>query len=591
MKWIKLKLLVIISIHLILIGGLSGKIMPAENKSSRLGRDSSVASSGEDKFEKTVQSIIKKNKKQSDYEQILDKQKPRVNGFVFDVLRETYRNPLKAAQIWEGKSDDISAVLANQEFSRFFISLAAIVDIQINYSAIEFPSVPSKEAGWPEHLSYLKNIFAKARDLVQDIHNASNFTACKGAENGMSARGAPMFGSAMPPETKEKLFNSAIMMTVLLNRNYLGDLLNCLKNTKFEPVSVDVNTATGNILYLEETSFGRIIIGGVGKNTYKQDAVLLIDIGGDDTYLNNAGATTENIAISWLVDFEGNDTYQSEDNVAQGTGVCGVGYLLDLKGNDVYKASGQAQGCGIDGVGWLIDLAGNDKYTGDSYNQGSAPNGIGLLTDFQGDDQYVSFLGAQGFGKSNGVGLLVDLAGNDAYKAGFKYLDPVVSRQQGDPGATVSHSQGFGEYNGVGILLELAGNDIYEVEYFGQGSGYKSFGFLRDFKGNDKYSGRRYTQGQGVHNAIGILIDDDGNDNYTNSKNAGQGAAFDHSLGILYDKKGKNVYSAGDSGDSQGAGLGLAFGFLIDLTGKTDSKGKSRPYDTILEPGLGVALK
>ncbi|MHC5077673.1 MAG: hypothetical protein ACYTHN_01550 [Planctomycetota bacterium] len=39
-----------------------------------------------------------------------------------------------------------------------------------------------------------------------------------------------------------------------------------------------------------ETAFGKIAIGGVGPNTYREDYVVLIDLGGDDLYLNHASA-------------------------------------------------------------------------------------------------------------------------------------------------------------------------------------------------------------------------------------------------------------------------------------------------------------
>jgi hypothetical protein len=52
---------------------------------------------------------------------------------------------------------------------------------------------------------------------------------------------------------------------------------------------------------------GKVIIGGVGPDIYSEDADLILDLGGDDIYLNNAGGTRVGIPVALVIDWEGND--------------------------------------------------------------------------------------------------------------------------------------------------------------------------------------------------------------------------------------------------------------------------------------------
>ena len=337
------------------------------------------------------------------------------------------------------------------------------------------------------------------------------------------------------------------------------------------------------VIFERESPLGRVLIGGVGKNAYETDAALILDLGGDDLYKNNAGgsaALPSGIAV--CIDLAGNDRYESKKEGVQGCGLLGIGFLLDLKGDDVYLAGNLSQGCGQLGFGLLVDRAGSDKYEAGGLAQGSGQFGLGVLEDEAGDDEYKATLYAQGFGGPGGVGALVERKGKDRYFAGGKYPDTIRDKTK-----FLSLSQGFGYGSrlgrvendafvmtgsipgGVGILADVTGDDVYESQVFGQGSSYWfSLGMLVDQAGNDSYKSWRYAQGAGAHVTAGILVDLWGNDSYT-AWGVSQGCAHDHAAAILLDYIGNDVYKAETL--SQGvANARGSFGLLIDREG-TDS--------------------
>jgi hypothetical protein len=78
---------------------------------------------------------------------------------------------------------------------------------------------------------------------------------------------------------------------------------------------------------------GLLRITGTGPDTLSDDAVLQIDLGGDDVYHNNAGGCRSlKEGISLCIDHSGNDRYLSDRNYAQGFGYLGVGMLVDMAG-------------------------------------------------------------------------------------------------------------------------------------------------------------------------------------------------------------------------------------------------------------------
>ncbi|MCH7651893.1 MAG: PDZ domain-containing protein, partial [Nitrospinae bacterium] len=83
----------------------------------------------------------------------------------------------------------------------------------------------------------------------------------------------------------------------------------------------------GDITYVY-TRHGLMIVGGTGDNVYEQDALLIVDLGGNDRYLNGAGASRIGHPFSMVIDFSGDDVYLSGAGHAQGAGILGGGLLI-----------------------------------------------------------------------------------------------------------------------------------------------------------------------------------------------------------------------------------------------------------------------
>ncbi|MBI5430529.1 MAG: PDZ domain-containing protein [Nitrosomonadales bacterium] len=326
-----------------------------------------------------------------------------------------------------------------------------------------------------------------------------------------------------------------------------------------------------NNLTVIDTPAGRVLIGGGQRNTYTEDAALILDFGGNDSYLNHAGGSTRNYPFSVVIDLSGDDTYSTSDDFAQGAGLLGGGFLIDLAGDDRYTAKHHAQGAGILGVGMLADLAGSDQYTAVSMSQGAANFGVGMLAEGGGNDRYSGNYFVQGAGYIKGFGAIVEVAGNDDYSAGGLYEDfraPEKSYQ--------SMSQGYGygmrpsEFieasGGIGVIAEAEGNDTYVADYFAQGSSYWfALGILDDRKGHDRYISGRYSQGAGIHMSAGVLLDGEGDDNYLADFGVAQGCGHDYGIGFLLDNGGNDRYIAGTI--AQGAGNNNGIGVLSDNGG------------------------
>jgi HEAT repeat protein len=352
------------------------------------------------------------------------------------------------------------------------------------------------------------------------------------------------------------------------------------------------NSLTGEFQAATDTPLGKIIAGGGGSNLYTNDALLIIDTGGDDRYENSAGAANglprqraENSAtyvaknsaagarpISVVIDLAGNDRYGARRSFSQGAGLFGIGILVDLAGDDVYEARHLSQGAGFFGCGLLADFGGNDRFEADTFCQGAGMFGAGILWQRGGDTSYRAGQIGQGFGGTGGIGLLFDEAGNDSYSAGGKYPCHWL------PGRNFSLAQGFGygmrpfAGGGVGILADLAGDDRFLADVYGQGASYwYSVGLLLDGAGDDSYQAHQYCQGAGIHLSNGALVDWAGNDSYV-AGHICQGAAHDYSVGMLIDRAGHDKY--GGESTAQGSAINNSFALLLDVAGDDSYIGK-----------------
>jgi hypothetical protein len=355
----------------------------------------------------------------------------------------------------------------------------------------------------------------------------------------------------------------------------------------------------GRFLAIRQTPAGLMLIGDKGPNVYGMDASLIIDLGGDDLYLNNAGAPVFEIhegAVSGIrypaglvIDFEGDDRYINPKFAAVASGFFGLGLILDMAGNDFYDGGQLSLGASFFGMGCLMDMSGNDTYVCSEGGQGCAFFGAARLYDGKGNDLYQGAKYVQGVGGPSGLGQLHDLRGKDHYRAGWKH-----GSSYGTKGIYQACSQGVGwgfrkhAAGGIGILHDFGGNDVYEAGNFSQGTGYfLGLGVLRDDAGHDVYRGSRYCQGTAAHQAAGALLDFSGNDVYSGRIAANQGAAWDLSVACLVDYAGNDRYKAGDL--SLGAGAQNGMGMFFDGEGcdRYESPARSLGFSGDLSYGGG----
>ncbi len=350
---------------------------------------------------------------------------------------------------------------------------------------------------------------------------------------------------------------------------------------------------TGDVMLVQETSYGLIIVGGPGPNTYKLDKHigLIIDVGGKDLYRGMIAASAdEEQGNAVVIDLNGDDTYDGAP-FGLATGRLGVGLLIDHAGDDVYQLDMGSGGAGFGGLGILFDAKGNDIYVGNRLTQGAAIGGLGLLLDAAGNDRYTSHGFAIGFGGPLGVGAVIDVTGDDHYQCGGTYPSAYNAQDapKGKPDDPLyqydcfglgtgsgqriltkkSEWQAYSLAGGWGILLDIEGHDHYDSANFSQGLGYFfGAGIKLDLEGDDEHQAARYGHGASAHFGVGLFVDHHGDDRYGSSGPFyNGGAAWDSSVGLMIDAdKGRDTYAFDRS-----TGLGRAdysgWGLFIDEGG------------------------
>jgi len=159
--------------------------------------------------------------------------------------------------------------------------------------------------------------------------------------------------------------------------------------------------------------FGQGIRADNGTNGVPGGIGMLIDEGGDDTYIADffAQGASYYYGLGILDDWDGNDKYIA-GRYAQGAGIhSSVGVLIDRKGNNsFYAASGVSQGTGHDfGIGYLEDDQGDNQYWGSSLVQGAATyGGIGILIAPQGNSRLTCITQCQAHSESDrSMGIMI----------------------------------------------------------------------------------------------------------------------------------------------------------------------------------------
>jgi hypothetical protein len=478
----------------------------------------------------------------------------------FQSKEVTYlmRHPLSAGEVAKGLSQQVIAPLHenNWRIGDIMRRIVSLLDMDMS------PSERPAEVSFPALLQIMEETKNKIEGALSNLTPEEKvLLQNKALEPWDDSQWNTILEISMKVD-RAKLFNAFSSLLSFLTR----DNLTLLK----EDLIRRFGNNQGPILYEAMTPIGKVIVGGPGPNVYTEDAALILDLGGDDLYLNNSGGTRPGMPVALVIDWGGNNRYISKENFSQGAGVLGGGFLIDLGGNATFISLDGSQGAGFWGIGFLYHGDGNGVYTARKFSQGTGQMGIGLIVNTKGDDRYLCSYGGQGLGLFGGAGILIDEAGNDDYQLGGlepDFRDPLKS--------TVSMGQGFGlgvrpekDINGVpggiGMLIDEEGDDTYIADYFAQGASYYyGLGILNDMAGDDQYISGRYSQGAGIHSSVGVLIDQKGNDFYYASFGVAQGMGHDFGVGFFEDDGGDDHYWGGSL--VQGAATNGSLGIFMGL--------------------------
>ena len=314
----------------------------------------------------------------------------------------------------------------------------------------------------------------------------------------------------------------------------------------------------------------RFVLAGAADDLHDEDAEMLVDVGGNDSYRNNAGGTRGILPAALLVDLGGDDRYEG-DFAVQGAGFLGVGALVDVRGDDIYQAAAFSQGAAWCGSALFLDLQGADEYRGDFFVQGAAGYGSVLFWEAEGNDIYQATGMAQAASTTLGSAFLVETSGDDRMRCGWR------AREFWTRAIGIGHGGAVGMrdypwrdkpafYGGVAFLDDAGGNDDLYCPMFCQGGAYMlGVGVLVATGGDDRYESQSNGQGAVVHLAAGLMIDEGGNDTYV-SDWGGMGVGGDRSAGILIDTEGNDTYRGG-SHNLGSARKPNALGLFIDVAG------------------------
>jgi len=262
---------------------------------------------------------------------------PERKSDVLQLSEVTYlmRHPLAAGAVAKELSRRLAASIDNKDWriGDLIRSSAHLLDIDLP------PSDSHVEATFPE----LLRIMELTKERTEKV-----LSALTKEERDL------LLGKALNPWNDDQ-WNRIVAISLKVDRTELlvafAPLLAFLSRENLSALKEDLVRRFGHIkaplLYEAVTPIGKVMVGGAGPNTYREDAALILDLGGDDLYLNNAGGTRPGVPVALVIDWGGNDRYISAENFSQGAGVLGAGILIDLGGDDTFVSLDGSQGAGL----------------------------------------------------------------------------------------------------------------------------------------------------------------------------------------------------------------------------------------------------
>lgn len=339
-----------------------------------------------------------------------------------------------------------------------------------------------------------------------------------------------------------------------------------LRQLRSRPTRSVAEDVVGDVLWDQDTSFGRFVVGGFGTNVYDCTQIdVIVDLGGDDLYRGPAGATTDDRPLGVVVDLEGNDRYEAL-NDGLGSATYGLGILLDLAGDDRYSARARSAGFGLAGLGMLVDLEGDDTLVLGFHSGGVGMAGVGYLLDFAGNDEQRAEGESFALGLPGGLGVFLDVAGNDRRELGATALADL----RGSLDLSLGFGAGIGilggQEGGVGLFLDAEGDDVYRSGSLSLGAGAQGgLGMFFELSGNDTYDAGCGSLGASHDFGKSLFFEGAGADAHTIDGGFGMGAASHGGEAWFVELAGDDTYRLGGMGLGQAQAPAVA-GFL-DLGG------------------------
>jgi hypothetical protein len=245
----------------------------------------------------------------------------------------------------------------------------------------------------------------------------------------------------------------------------------------------DTASPTGWLLDLPRLG---VSVGSTASTLWTREGALQVDLGGSNTHLSRAGASSASFPVSLALDLGGGDVYAYNASTplsgyttnavlgsdtstldgplfvggAQGAGVLGVGVLVNGGGGNVFSVYanatggasvvGAAQGAGVLGVGILRVNGGGNRYEVQAGVEAPDVATASATTLSQGAALF-------------GLGIL-DTSGAPA---GDRFALSALSKGKSTTNSTAG--QGFAMH-GVGVLLEESGNNVFVASDHAQGA-------------------------------------------------------------------------------------------------------------------------
>lgn len=519
---------------------------------------------------------------------------PYSDDFRLPLISDALQNPISGAS----RIDKLEATLANTSVSQSLRLLSDTLEQGLELPPESKP-LAIKELGLPEPYAslvtpVLKQISVASQEVrasLGELSDAERRSLIESLPALMMEEFNPGFDFVnSKPIPRDDAFG--LLRKIDLKRIFrAGIALNNAVETLVAQLKV-LNTSGAKFPMVAKVAGQTVRITGPGRDVHSEkDAVLTIDMGGDDVYTGRAGGGAGYASVQ--VDINGDDRYTPSD-LSIGAGLLGIGIAWDCAGDDIYSNKSIGLGCGIAGIGILVDQAGDDSYKSHCLAQGFGAFGAGLLIDSSGSDTYDIHLTGQGAARTLGFGVLSDRKGRDIYRAGGTALNSPLFAD-----VNYSFAQGFGMgyredtggvSGGVGFLLDLAGDDAYLAETYAQGASYWfAIGGLWDGGGHDTYSAYHYAQASAMHCTAAYLTDNGGDDAYVTKFGASLAIGHDYGVAALIDRSGNDIYTARDS--TPGVGNANGIGMFFDFGGDDRYQGPAGVGNAARSSGsLGIFL-